>query len=435
MRSGVPGTHSRTIGKNQDTNDVLILGHFWAVRYSCYTGNTETNTAINTTINHWFTLGHLCVLHYRINKSRRRKVLRQSVCGSRSVGDRWHLSQLQRPQTRLPRRHCSHALFWWAEAPKGDRVTTHSSSSRGSAKSPPLSRFLPLTRLSNSSTKSNKHALCYVHKHSSVLTDIMSCASSSFGAIPDGHPGLHGRFLSVKRLLTDVAVRAGSGELARSGWGSWPTPGESTVTAESELTDDIWLKKTLFKRSGSVFTHMQVPLSNWPSERRSASSGYLKWMSDNVLLWSRRGFYALPSMDTTKGHSAHRARIHIQEGGSSWFINNKSEFFDIFFVILFYFEGVVHLFFLLPFFCSHSAVQLFPPFLYSNKGLYSSRLCGVIFITSPHTGQAKINVPLRTIKYILSHLNLIYSRFLVQLCPPVLKYINTTTIRKAGVFV
>lgn len=50
-------------------------------------------------------------------------------------------------------------------------------------------------------------------------------------------------------------------------------------------------------------------------------------------------------------------------------INNKSEFFDIFFVILFYFEGVVHLFFLLPFFCSHSAVQLFPPFLYSNKGL------------------------------------------------------------------
>lgn len=104
---------------------------------------------------------------------------------------------------------------------------------------PPLSRFLPLTRLSNSWTKSTKHALCFVDKHSSVLTDIMSRVSSSFGAIPDGHPGSRGRFLSVKRLLIDVAVRAGSGELARFGWGSWPTPGESKVTAESELTDDI----------------------------------------------------------------------------------------------------------------------------------------------------------------------------------------------------
>lgn len=71
---------------------------------------------------------------------------------------------------RLPRGHCSQGLFWWAGAPKGDRVTTQSSSSHGAAKSPLSSpRFLSLSRLSLSYTRNNTHPSCFIRKHTFVL--------------------------------------------------------------------------------------------------------------------------------------------------------------------------------------------------------------------------------------------------------------------------
>lgn len=54
---------------------------------------------------------------------------------------RWQMAHITASAVtnRLPRRHCSHGLFWWGGEPKGDRVTTHSLASHASDKSPPSS--------------------------------------------------------------------------------------------------------------------------------------------------------------------------------------------------------------------------------------------------------------------------------------------------------
>lgn len=103
------------------------------------------------------------------DRSRQSKGLCHSVCGTWSECDRWRLSLLQRPQARLPRRHCSHGLFWWAGAPKGGRVTTHLSSSHASARSNSLLCFLPNCKIH---TSNPINILSCVHKRSSAFTRI-----------------------------------------------------------------------------------------------------------------------------------------------------------------------------------------------------------------------------------------------------------------------
>ena len=72
---------------------------------------------------------------------------------------------------RLPRRHCSQGLFWWGGAPKGDHITTRSSPSHGSAKSP--SFLLSLSRLFVSNMMYNKHfPLLFSQTHFCVPTGI-----------------------------------------------------------------------------------------------------------------------------------------------------------------------------------------------------------------------------------------------------------------------
>lgn len=122
---------------------------------------------------------------------------------------------------RLPRRHCSQGLFWWGGAPKGDRVTTHSSPSHGSAKPTPPSPFSPhflsLSRLSISSMKYNKHhSLLYSQIHSCASTEdkhsysvACSCSLSDthtyiFFPVTQTPQWLCSRFLCIERVLTDV---------------------------------------------------------------------------------------------------------------------------------------------------------------------------------------------------------------------------------------
>lgn len=164
---------------------------------------------------------------------------------------------------RLPRRHCSQGLFWWGGAPKGDRITTHSSPSHVSAKSPPsFPHFLSLSRLSISFMKYNKHSpWLYSRTHSCACTRINTQIFLLVPALPlkDTHFSCHTPqrlcicFLCTERVLTDVeaVVWRRHGVEKGLGWGEYLPPTARSTTLIDLQTDNSCNKRE--RKAGTNF--------------------------------------------------------------------------------------------------------------------------------------------------------------------------------------